>query len=401
MEPDTRPIGERIAIYRNQRGYSQAVLAGLVGRSVSWLSQVERGERSVDKLSVLLPLARALRVDLVTLINQPVDFERSSNLELRAVDGIRAAMSTYVVDPDDESKMHDLVTLRAVVQEINGFYQAAEYDRAGSLLPVAIRSADAAANSTGDGDERQEALTLLALTNQVSAALLSRVGQTDLGWVAADRAINSARQVDDVELIAAGIYRLGQIMLKAGRAEEAYRLADSTIPTLDSADSTPSDVIVTWSAAIHCCDRGGQTGRPSGINEADAQDVADKLGADRNDHWTAFGPTNVRIHATSAAVELGDPNDVLHQAAAVDPDQLPKELRGRRSQVYIDQAWAYSQQRNDAEAVLSLMEAERVAPDTVKHNPIARRVLQDCLRRGKRSPIPGVTQLAQRVGVLD
>jgi ribosome-binding protein aMBF1 (putative translation factor) len=42
--------GERIAVYRRRRGLSQAALAGLVGRSESWLSQVERGIRSVDRL---------------------------------------------------------------------------------------------------------------------------------------------------------------------------------------------------------------------------------------------------------------------------------------------------------------------------------------------------------------
>lgn len=38
-----RGIGDRIAAYRKRRGLSQAALAGLVGRSESWLSQVERG----------------------------------------------------------------------------------------------------------------------------------------------------------------------------------------------------------------------------------------------------------------------------------------------------------------------------------------------------------------------
>ncbi len=41
----TGSLGERIAAYRRRRrrGLSQAALAGLVGRSESWLSQVERG----------------------------------------------------------------------------------------------------------------------------------------------------------------------------------------------------------------------------------------------------------------------------------------------------------------------------------------------------------------------
>ena len=40
---DARENGQRIARARRRRGLSQAALAGLVGRSESWLSQVERG----------------------------------------------------------------------------------------------------------------------------------------------------------------------------------------------------------------------------------------------------------------------------------------------------------------------------------------------------------------------
>jgi len=54
-------------VYRRRRGLSQAALAGLVGRSESWLSQVERGIRSVDRLSVLLDMAKILHVDVESL----------------------------------------------------------------------------------------------------------------------------------------------------------------------------------------------------------------------------------------------------------------------------------------------------------------------------------------------
>ena len=43
------------------------MLAGLVGRSESWLSQVERGKRGVDSHSVLVRLAEVLRVDIEEL----------------------------------------------------------------------------------------------------------------------------------------------------------------------------------------------------------------------------------------------------------------------------------------------------------------------------------------------
>ena len=69
MTPTEREAtGQRIARARRRRGLSQAVLAGLVGRSESVLSQVERGKRGVDSHSVLVRLAEVLRVDIEELV---------------------------------------------------------------------------------------------------------------------------------------------------------------------------------------------------------------------------------------------------------------------------------------------------------------------------------------------
>ena len=61
---DASARGQRIARARRRRGLSPAALAGLAGRSESWLSQVERGLRPVDSHSVLVCLAEILRVDV-------------------------------------------------------------------------------------------------------------------------------------------------------------------------------------------------------------------------------------------------------------------------------------------------------------------------------------------------
>jgi transcriptional regulator with XRE-family HTH domain len=57
---DTYLIGEHIAYHRKRLGLSQVEFAGLVGRSESWVSQVERGVRPVDRMSVLRKVADAL-----------------------------------------------------------------------------------------------------------------------------------------------------------------------------------------------------------------------------------------------------------------------------------------------------------------------------------------------------
>lgn len=111
-------VGERIAAYRHRRGLSQAALAGLVGRSESWLSQVERGLRSVDRLSVLLDMAKVLRVEVEALTGVPWRYAPNGG--------------SVGAGPD----------------EIRRFFFVARYDTVGALRSISIwrgrmRSADA------------------------------------------------------------------------------------------------------------------------------------------------------------------------------------------------------------------------------------------------------------------
>jgi transcriptional regulator with XRE-family HTH domain len=55
-------LGQRVAHLR-RRGISQLTLAGRMGRSESWISKVERGERRIDRVSVIEQLATVLDVE--------------------------------------------------------------------------------------------------------------------------------------------------------------------------------------------------------------------------------------------------------------------------------------------------------------------------------------------------
>jgi hypothetical protein len=192
-------------------------------------------------------------------------------------------------------------------------------------------------------------------------------------------------------------------MTRAGRVEEARNIA-ATAPVSAgiASSSTPEAISIRGSFAL--------VGAIAAARQDDRREVlvllrqagqfADQLGEDRNDHWTAFGPSNVRIHATSAAVELGDPNDAITNGETVEVDHLAPGLLGRRSQVHIDLAWAYGQHRNDPATVLSLLEAERIAPEAIRFNVVARELLRECLKRERRTATPGLRGLAMRVGIL-
>jgi DNA-binding XRE family transcriptional regulator len=66
--PARPPIGTVIRQLRRRRGLSQVTCAQLMGYSETWLSQVERGVRTVDSITALRELARVLDVDVRKLI---------------------------------------------------------------------------------------------------------------------------------------------------------------------------------------------------------------------------------------------------------------------------------------------------------------------------------------------
>src|SRR3954462_10190033 len=72
---DQLSIGERVAFYRARRGLTQGQVAAMVNRSEDWLSKIERGDRELRKLDMIVALAAALRVSIGDLLGQPVLME--------------------------------------------------------------------------------------------------------------------------------------------------------------------------------------------------------------------------------------------------------------------------------------------------------------------------------------
>src|SRR3954462_2068685 len=113
-------IGRRIATYRRRRGLSQAALAGLIGRSESWLSQVERGVRSVDKMSVLLDLARVLHVEVEALTGRPWQLAPNGSAIGDALGDLRATLTNYnSLLGRPVMQVSDLPELRSRVAEVH------------------------------------------------------------------------------------------------------------------------------------------------------------------------------------------------------------------------------------------------------------------------------------------
>ncbi len=379
----TGSLGERIAAYRRRRGLSQATLAGLVGRSESWLSQVERGVRSVDRLSTIADLARVLRVDVEAVIGRPWALAPNGGQDQDELEPLRQHFTRYdhllghfpqaVGSPGD---------LRSQVAEVHRSYQAADYRSTIASLPEVLSSVDARQRGLGEATTSRESLMTYVSAYVVAAKLLTKLGATDMAMVAADRAASVSLEADSLSARAMAAYQVACALLRADRTDEAEHLAVTMAEQAEAESRLDNPGALSFAGAlwlIAAIIAGRRTQRFEAFERLRrADNLAKQLGHDANHAWTAFGPTNVAIHRVSVAAELGDAGEALDAAAGVDVTNLPEGLRSRRAQMHIDLAWAQTQRKRDAEAVLHLLEAEQIAAEAVRYSVVVRELIREC-----------------------
>lgn len=396
-------IGQRIAIARRRRGLSQAVVANLIGRSESWLSQVERGIRSVDRLPVLMDLAQVLKVDIEALLGRPWKYAPNGSMLPDELEPTRRYLSGYRHLHDTSWSRVDEAALGNAVSSGHGAYQAARYGEAARMLPGLLGDVDMLRHTTRRSVGQSVKIYVSAYV--LAAKLLRKLGALDLAMLAADRAATSA--VDAELSVERGLaaYQVVGGLLRADQIDAAESLAVATADSLGrpAKSGDPELLSVVGSlwllAAVIAARRTDKFEAGRRLDTADG--VAQALGRDANYGWTAFGPTNVAIHRVSVAAELGEAGEALRAAQGVHPAELPAGLVGRRAQLHLDLAWAYAQGRHDADATLHLIEAEKVAPEAVRYNVLVREHMREMLARGKSGGTTALHDLAVRSGVID
>ncbi|WP_233520236.1 XRE family transcriptional regulator [Prauserella sp. PE36] len=290
-----------------------------------------------------------------------------------------------------------LSSASARVADLHRKYQAAHYGDVARRLPEVSAAVDALV-ADGPARKRREALGLQCSVAIVAAKLATKAGDGEAGWAAAERAREAAESAEDTFGLAAAAYQRACALLRAGNGENAEQIAVSAaeLRGQDPQSATWRGALTLISAVI-AARRNDFAAAGERLDYADA--LARRLGADGNIGWTAFGPTNVLIHRTSVAVALNDPRGALATAEQLDITALPVGLNGRQAQFHLDSAWAHTQLTEDPQAVIHLLETERVAPELVRANPNARSLIEDLLARERRRDVPALRGLALRAGV--
>jgi transcriptional regulator with XRE-family HTH domain len=391
------PTGRRVAQWRVRRRMSQQVFADRLGKSKSWVDKVERGVRSLDKVSTLQDIAAVLRIDREVLLGRDVQpakvTERTADVE-----GIRTALSRYEIPLGRPAGQRPVVPVDRMAREVAHAwttFQYARYQQVIDLVPDLLTD-----TQRTHAHQPAPGRVLLVEAYRITASLLVKLGDADLAWLAADRAMIAA--TGDQVLVAAAAVQLGQVLRTIGRLRTAtstmlaaaYRIAPPMIEY-----GSPPELSLCGTLLVQAALAAARYGDDADVAKLldEAAEMAERVGDGHDHHRTGFGPTAVALARTAAAVELGDArNAVAWHEKATQRDGwrwLPVEHRAAH---LIDAARAYLQVGDPVNAGRVLVEADRTAPAEIRHRPAGRDVLAQ-VTRDPDAPAT-VIQLADTLG---
>ncbi|GAA4082832.1 hypothetical protein [Actinomadura miaoliensis] len=277
--------------------------------------------------------------------------------------------------------------------------QSTDYNALGELLVGALADSETALHAHSSGPH-SDVLAAYVHIHNAAASLLKRLGASEAAAVAADRALQAARATDDLLLVGAATLRLANVFLAGGRLTEAVDTAvngaDALLPRMHDG----ARYAATWGALL-------LTGAVAAASLRDRSQAWEMLGQAKvagalldeefADLHAIFGPVNLAIHGVQVATELDDHREALLRARRVNADRLPPVLLERRSTLLIDVARAHRARGDNTAAAGALQEAERVAPQEVRYNPVARTLASGLLAASQRRD-PDLRALAERLG---
>ncbi len=377
-----RRIGENVRAARRSRGISLEALAGLTGRSKGWLSKIENGHARLERRQDIAAIAEALAVSADGLLGEPAPEIRPNGPMYNIAPLQRALLDSSPDDPPD-IPARPLDVLGEQVALADTALRAADHATVIQILGGAIGELCVHAAS-GDGPDRSAALQLLVRAyGSDGTCVLRQIGETNLAWIAGERARRAAELLDDPVWKAAAAYGRAHARSSANKPKGLMitpRIADEVEPHIgDDPFAHEAYGMLRLSAALACAVQNDHPGAAE--QAAEAARLAGRDG-ERPGAWELFGPANVGVWRTSLAVEAGEAEDALTYADQVEPRDLASH--NRRAGLRLEKARAYAMLGKDAQAVQEMRQAEQMSPAQTRNNPFIRELVQDTLTRARR-----------------
>jgi transcriptional regulator with XRE-family HTH domain len=393
-------IGERIKQLRTARlpRMTQSELAEKAGVSVEVISKLEQGAKRSALLVTLNKIARALDVDVSTLVSRPVRVDVAAQGEGSGLLDVRRAITTVQEDgePAPEEELRKTATI------VWGHYWANRFDALSGALPDFISTARATVRQSPSRD----AHAALSDAYGAAASMLVHLDKVDLAYVAMERAIRAAEDSED-NLRRASLqgWMSWLLMHYSNSLDEARQLAireaDSIEPKMKGA---PPEQISIWGALL--CRAATIAAREDNASEADdiinlAEVAATRLqGMEWSRslyHQAPFGLPLVTMRTTEIGVITGRPGRALIVARKMPPDA--DMTLAERMRHLADKAFAYTHLGKLREAENTLFTIRRTAPKWMTYQSYPRFIVAELWEREKRSRSAGLRELAEWLSV--
>lgn len=380
-------IGERLRKLRTMRGMSQDGLAERAGLSRDLIAKLEQGRRSSTRLTSAAALASALDVELSALTDG-----RALVGAQRGVLALRQALTGPAsfpgIDPGDAGQPTPPRDLTEAVNAAWADYWAGRFTTLGRTLPALIGEAWLTTRQCTTG-QRPAAFASLSAAYQIAACALTQLGMEDLAYLAVERALAAAEESGDRLRVTTLMGSLSWVLLNQGRFAEAEQTALQTADEIEpSLGKAPPEHVSVWGSmlltALAATAARGDNGRADDELSL-ARAAGARLGSARNDYETYFAPVKVATESVHAAVKIGDSAAALRRADDVPGDgaELPIAARGRH---LLDVAEAQVDTRQYSAATETLLAAERLSPEWMRHQVIAGVLVRELVERHRRSP---------------
>lgn len=401
MDAHGRQVGINLRRIRRSQGMSLDVLAGRSTLSKSFLSRVERGERSLEKRSHLSAVAAALDCSIADLLGEPLEpVGPTRQASVAGIPALRRALHAYSIGHVETPGAQPIDALRTRAHDLWLSRLASKPVDTWRILPGLI--ADLHAHLV-DGDNPREAARLLVETTSAAAFALRGLGYADLAWTAAGCCLQAAQEYDDPAAIGLAQYTRAQTSSIGQGYTGALWIAETAADDLRPLVGDDAEglrvygtllMMAAWAANV-----AGQDPEPY---RTEAVELGERLGDPdaQSDRWqTLFGRTNNVIWQMSAAVEAGDVKRAAQLAETVDVSVIGS--KSREAAFWTELGVGLSRVRgSESAAIDALIRADQVAPERTRNNPAVRaavsRMIDDVQRRATSRQL---SALASRVGI--
>jgi hypothetical protein len=356
----------------------------------SYISLLERGLRDFSKRGLIEDLANALSCSVTDLTGQPYSAETPDTIEaLATLPPISAALADATLDDVPDISARPVADLARLARSANSASADAKYSIAGRDLATLLLELHVHA-VTGDGDTRRAALAALVEACIVATGSARNFGNFDLARIASERAIEAAARLEDPMLGGFAAMSFSIVLGRMGSKYRAPRVASEALGALAGANPDAEDTSKAEAAGmLHLAS--AQLAAKSHNSDlaathlAEAASLAARTG-ERRALCYDFGPSNVEAWAMAVAVEEGKGPEQAEKIIKRPGFEAGLISNERLGALYFDISRGLGQGngRRDLEAIRYLDMADRVAPQRIRQDPLARSLADALDKRAER-----------------